>query len=242
MVHDSPFFLSLWPGNVLQVYVHHRLAQLNLSHPSFGHRLNYNKANCKLILDQNEESKNHQNVSKPKKIEYHVDSLKINKTEVRRRSLNDRVESSSGLIKCAKDALNQAYLNQIPRIELDTVLKPRRKSADHGKEWVIRVINHFLVEFTIFQCSACKLRLETKKFHSTERLRNLKRLILLSKNLNRDHLPRKNSMQMDLDGIQLRQNSNKTCKILVSILFIFFLLKQWGGNSPYFWFLKSICI
>ena len=70
-----------------------------------------------------------------------MDSLKINKTEVRRRSLNDRVEStiesSSGFMKSAKDALNQAYLNQIPRIELDAVLKPRRKSADHGKEWVI---------------------------------------------------------------------------------------------------------
>ena len=85
--------------------------------------------------------KNNPNVSKPKKIEHHVDSLKINKTEVRRRSLNDRVEStienSSGFMKSAKDALNQAYLNQIPRIELDHVLKPRRKSADHGKEWVI---------------------------------------------------------------------------------------------------------
>ena len=70
-----------------------------------------------------------------------MDSLKISKTEVRRRSLNDRVESTiesgSGFMKSAKDALNQAYLNQIPRIELDAVLKPRRKSADHGKEWVI---------------------------------------------------------------------------------------------------------
>ena len=70
----------------------------------------------------------------------------INKTQVRRRSLNDReessgspscpsdiktVESSPSLMKTAKDALNQAYLNQIPQIEIDTVLKPRRKSADH---------------------------------------------------------------------------------------------------------------
>ena len=44
---------------------------------------------------------------------------------VRRKSLNDRVESNSGCMKCAKDAVNQAYLSQIPRIELDTVLKPR---------------------------------------------------------------------------------------------------------------------
>ena len=68
----------------------------------------------------------------------------INKTQVRRRSLNDREESTSGspsgmktvesspsLMKTAKDVLNQAYLNQIPHIEIDTVLKPRRKSADH---------------------------------------------------------------------------------------------------------------
>ena len=92
--------------------------------------------------DHGKESETTSNAAKPRKIKHHVDSLMINKTQVRRRSLNDReessgspsmksVESSPSLMKTAKDALNQAYLNQIPHIEIDTILTPRRKSADH---------------------------------------------------------------------------------------------------------------
>ena len=43
--------------------------------------------------------------------------------------------------------------------------------------------------------------------HSMQRTRNLKHLILLSKNLSRDRPPRKNLRQTVLDGIQSQQNS-----------------------------------
>ena len=54
-----------------------------------------------------------------------------------------------------------------------------------------------------------------------QRTRNLKHLILLSKNLSRDRPPRKNLRQTDLDGIQSQQNSRDEMKGFNPVFLLF---------------------